>query len=160
MPHLSWALFYLWWRHQWKHFPRYWPFVRSPVNSPHKGQWRGALMFSLICAWINGWVNNGEADDLRRQRSHYDVTVMFESIDSIRPHMTVVHSLATCGTGSCFNKKTVFRSIWIVPIGCAYNRHFTQFGPLLLPNISQITIIEFGVWRSNNVITHKVQWQW
>ena len=49
---------------------------RSPVNSPHKGQWRGALMFSLICVWINGRVNNGEAGDLRRYRSHYDVTVM------------------------------------------------------------------------------------
>ena len=65
---------------KWKHFPRYWPFVRgihrSPVNSPHKGQWRGASMFSLICVWINGWVNNGEAGDLRRYRTHYDVTVM------------------------------------------------------------------------------------
>ena len=66
---------------KWKHFPRYRTFVRgidrSPVNSPHnKGQWRGALMFSLICAWIKGWVNNGEADDLRRYRAHYDVTVM------------------------------------------------------------------------------------
>ena len=65
---------------KWKHFPRYWPIVRgihrSPVNSPHKGQWRGALMFSLICAWINGWVSNREAGDLRRHRTHYDVTVM------------------------------------------------------------------------------------
>ena len=63
-----------------KHFPRYWSFMRgihrSPVNSRHKGQWRGALMFSLIWAWMNGWVNNGEAGDLRRHRSHYDVTVM------------------------------------------------------------------------------------
>ena len=33
-------------------------------------------MFSLICAWINGWVNNREAADLRRQRTHYDVTLM------------------------------------------------------------------------------------
>ena len=65
---------------KWKHFPRYWPFVRgihrSPANSPHKGQWRGALMFSLICVWINGWVNNREAGDLRRYRTHYDVTVV------------------------------------------------------------------------------------
>ena len=65
---------------KWKHFPRYWPFVwgihRSPVNSPHKGQWRGALMFTLICARINGWVNTREAGDLRRHRTHYDVTVM------------------------------------------------------------------------------------
>ena len=66
---------------KWKHFLRYWPFVRgihrSPVNSRHKDQWRGALMFSLIVAWINGWVNNREAGDLRRHRTHHDVTVMF-----------------------------------------------------------------------------------
>ena len=66
---------------KWRHFPRYWPFVRrihrSPVNSPHKGQWRGALMFTLICARIKGWVNNCEAGDLRRNRAHYDVIVMF-----------------------------------------------------------------------------------
>ena len=61
-------------------FPCYWPFVRWihrwPVNYPHKGQWRGVLMLSLIWAWINGWVNNREAGYLRRQRAHYDVTVM------------------------------------------------------------------------------------
>ena len=60
---------------KWKHFLCYWPFVqgihRSPVNFPHKGQWCRALMFSLICAWINGG-----AGDLRRHRTHYDVTVM------------------------------------------------------------------------------------
>ena len=65
---------------KWKHFLRYWPLVRgihrSPVNSPHKGQRRGALIFSLICTWINGWINNGEAGDMRRNRAHYDVTVM------------------------------------------------------------------------------------
>ena len=65
---------------KWKHFPCYWPFVRgmhrSPVNSPHKGQWRGALMLSLIWALTNGWVNNRHAGDLRRNRAHYDVTVM------------------------------------------------------------------------------------
>ena len=52
---------------------------RSPVNSPHKGQWREALMFTLICAWINGWVNNRKAGDLRRNRAHYDVSVMMAS---------------------------------------------------------------------------------
>ena len=68
---------------RWKHFPRYWPSVRfihrSPVNSPHKGQWRGAVMFSLIRAWSNGWVSNRDAADLRRHRTHYDVTVMEKS---------------------------------------------------------------------------------
>ena len=66
---------------KWKRFPRYWPFVMgtdgSPVNSPHKGQWRGALMFSLTGAWTNGWANHRDAADLRRHRTHYDVTVVF-----------------------------------------------------------------------------------
>ena len=50
----------------------------SPVTGefPHKGQWRGALTFFLICAWISGSVNNHEAGDLRRNRAHYDVTVI------------------------------------------------------------------------------------
>ena len=65
---------------KWKHSPRYWPFVRgihrSPVNSPHKDQWRGASMFPLICAWINGCVYNGGAGNLRRHRTHYNVTAM------------------------------------------------------------------------------------
>ena len=69
---------------KWNHFPRYWPFVRgihrSPVNSPHKGQWRGALMLSLFCVWINGCVNNREVGDLRRYRTHYDVTAMLRDM--------------------------------------------------------------------------------
>ena len=64
---------------KWKHFPGHWPFVggihRSPVDSPHKGQQRGAVLFSLFCARTNGWANNRSADDSRRHRAHYDVTV-------------------------------------------------------------------------------------
>ena len=52
------------------------------MDSPHKGQWRGALMFSLICAWTNGRANNRDGGDLRRNRGHYDVTVMTGSIFS------------------------------------------------------------------------------
>ena len=33
-------------------------------------------MFSLIRAWTNGWANNRDAEDLRRHRAHYDVTVV------------------------------------------------------------------------------------
>ena len=66
---------------KWTHFPRYWPFVRgiyrSPVDSPHKGQWHGALMISLIAARRKNWSNNRDAGDLRHQRDHYDVTVMY-----------------------------------------------------------------------------------
>ena len=65
---------------KWRYFPRYWPFVRAihrtPVISSHQDQWRGALMFSLTNTWTSGWVNNHEAGDLRRHRTHYDVSVM------------------------------------------------------------------------------------
>ena len=49
---------------------------RPPVDSPPKSQWRGALMLSVICTWTNGWANNRDADDFRRHRAHYDVTVI------------------------------------------------------------------------------------
>ena len=55
-----------------------------PMKSPHKGQWLGALMYSLICAWINDWVNNREAGGLRRNRVHYDVTVMRRKLACFR----------------------------------------------------------------------------
>ena len=43
-------------------------------------------MFSLICAGINDWVNNGEAGDLRRNRAHYDVIVMENTIYEFGPN--------------------------------------------------------------------------
>ena len=42
----------------------------------HKVQRRGALIFSFFCTWTNAWANTRHAGDLRRHRSHYDVTVM------------------------------------------------------------------------------------
>ena len=65
-----------WWRHQMETFSAL--LALCAENSPvtHEGQWRGVLVFSLICAWTNGWVNNQDASDLRRNRAHYDVTVM------------------------------------------------------------------------------------
>ena len=52
---------------------------RSPVNSHHNGQWRVALTFSLICVRTNGLANNRDAGDLRRRRTLYDATVMWNS---------------------------------------------------------------------------------
>ena len=66
---------------KWKHFARYWPFVRgihrSPVKSPHKCELMTRdfdVFFDLRLN--NGWVNNRKAGDLRRHRTHYDVTVI------------------------------------------------------------------------------------
>ena len=115
---------------KWKHFPRYWPFVRgihrSPVNSPHKGQWRGALMYSLICVWINGWVNNREADDLRRYRAHYDVTVMGRQSDKIRetncgklPHVSGLRYIV-------YTIKYAFCSVLLQSHSCVLFTHLLQ----------------------------------
>ena len=41
-------------------------------------------MFSLVHAWINGWANNGEAGDLRRYHTHYDVTAMGPVVSYVR----------------------------------------------------------------------------
>ena len=89
-----------WWRHQMESFsPLLIPFLRGihrrPVDCPHKGQWRGALIFSLICAWTNGWANTRDAGDLRRHCAHYDVTVIFWMVDTVKKRfqydMTVLH---------------------------------------------------------------------
>ena len=70
-----------------------------------KGQWRRALMFSLISAWINGWVNNREAGDLRRNRSHYDVTVMV--VYKIKHTPSSCHSIVNMVTIAKTNVDTV-----------------------------------------------------
>ena len=50
----------------------------SPVTGEFPSQRPATRSFdiSLVCAWTNGWVNSHDADDLRRLRTHYDVTVM------------------------------------------------------------------------------------
>ena len=62
-----------WWCHSMKTF--------STLLVIWRGQWRGALMFSSICASVNAWINNLEAGDLRRHRTHYDVSVMWPGLD-------------------------------------------------------------------------------
>ena len=54
-------------------------------------------MVSLICRRINGCVNNGEAGDLRRNRSHYDVTVMVCNDGRMFDDETPRCSHAPCG---------------------------------------------------------------
>ena len=58
--------------------------VTGPFCGEHTGHWwipltkasDAELWCFFICAWTNGWVNNRGAGDLRRNRAHYDVTVM------------------------------------------------------------------------------------
>ena len=83
-------------------------FTGPRLNSPHRGQWRGALMFSVTCVWINGWVNNREAGDLRRNRAHYDVTVM----------LTILYTLVALRAARyllCVSR-TIWRSSGVRPL--------------------------------------------
>ena len=91
-------------------------FDRSSVNSPHKGPRRGALMFSLICAWINGRVYNREASDLRRNRAHYDVTVMGLNLWYICKRSTCRHFVCRIG----------LLSFDLTPGYQSYSAHFLQ----------------------------------
>ena len=49
----------------------------GPRWSPHTKASDVELWCFFICVRINGWVNNRKAGDLRRYRTHYDVSVMF-----------------------------------------------------------------------------------
>ena len=106
----------------------------SPVNSPHKGKWRGALMLSFICAWINGWANNREAGDLRRNRAHYDVTLMPSYCAGSMPVFRAVAAMSACGyycgrwlSGSCRNspslKRSTLRCTFVKLLKCAQKRY-------------------------------------
>ena len=85
IPLIFLTLNYSWWCHQMKTFSALLALCvrgihRSSVNSPHNEQWRGTLIFSLVCAQTNGCVNNRYAGDLRCHCTHYDVTVMSNSL--------------------------------------------------------------------------------
>ena len=88
--------------------------VIKSVNSPHKGQWHGALMFSLICVWINGWVNNREADDLRRYRAHYDVTVIM-ALHLFNKRLVWERPAAKCDYRSVAKS---WRTLWLMRASC------------------------------------------
>ena len=65
---------------KWKHFPRHWPIVRgihpSLVSSPTKASNAKLWCFLWSVAEKNGWVINQDSGDLRRHRTHYDVTII------------------------------------------------------------------------------------
>ena len=74
---------------KWTNFPRYWPFVRgirrSLVNSPHKAIDAELWCFLWSAPEQTVMQKNREACDLRRHRTHYDVTVMLAETTGCRP---------------------------------------------------------------------------
>ena len=78
-----------WWRHHMETFSAL--LALCAGNSPVTGEFhaqrpvtRGFHVFFGLC--MNGWVNNRKAGDLRRHRTHYDVTVMLVGGLTLRPH--------------------------------------------------------------------------
>ena len=61
---------------KWKHFRVIGYLLTGDRWIPLSKARDGALIFSLIWAWTKDWANNRDAGDLRRQRVHYDVTVI------------------------------------------------------------------------------------
>ena len=70
-----------WWRHQMEIFSVLLAICagNSPVTGEFPTQRPVPLSFDVFLdlRLKKGWVNNPEADDFRRQRAHYDVTMMF-----------------------------------------------------------------------------------
>ena len=74
-------LFRSWWRLHMETFSALLAICarNSPVTGEFPSQRPVIQSFDVFfdfCAWMNGWVNNREASDLRRHRTHYDVTVI------------------------------------------------------------------------------------
>ena len=77
---------YSWWRHQMETFSALLAICarNSPVPGEFPTQMPVTRSFDVFFdLWINGWVNNGEAGDLIRYRTHYDVTVMIDPASNV-----------------------------------------------------------------------------
>ena len=63
---------------KWKPFPCYWPLCEefTSHNFPQRPVTE-LWCFLWSAPQSSSWANNGDAGDLRRHRTHYDVTVMF-----------------------------------------------------------------------------------
>ena len=78
VPRMETMRLHTWWRHQMETFSAFLAILCGEFTA-HRWISRtkaGALMLSWICAWTNGWTNNGDACDLRRHWTHYDVIIM------------------------------------------------------------------------------------
>ena len=126
---------------KWKHFPRFWPFVsgfhRSPVNFHPKVT--RSLNVSLICVWTNNWVNNRDASDLRRNRAHHDVTVIFKmnpiSTLYLCRHMSIIRHFYFPMLLS-WSKHTIHLFLRIY-IGCRHISSLCSQEPLIGQNMVQ-----------------------
>ena len=69
------SLFVPWWRHQMETFSALLVLCVVTGEFPLQMPVTRSFDFFSWSVWINGWVTNREAEDLRRHRDHYYVTV-------------------------------------------------------------------------------------
>ena len=121
---------------------------RLPVNSPYIDQWRRALMLYLICAWTNGRVNNQGAGELKRHRTHYNVTVMWCRI--------VILGSGQPWDISAFNASLLsnFELVKRVKLGGSvrYGRNGLKFETLLYPDYHSLKLTIFCTQRQLNFV--------
>ena len=84
-------------------------FEKYPRWIPHTKASDAALWCVFICAWIYDWANNHEADDLRRNRVHYDVTVMNYPPVTVKPYRRIWIKLRHYPTTTRHNKQRIVR---------------------------------------------------
>ena len=99
-------------------------------------------MFSLIYAWINGWVNNREAGDLRRHRTHYDITVM---ASGWLCHRWMTHSIEAETKRPPLRTDDIFKCI-------SWNKNYSVLNKISLKYVpcdlvdAMATLIQILVW--------------
>ena len=73
--------------------------------------------------WINGWVNNGDAGDLRRNRAHYDVTVMVLLINVIIDGLKLLRLVKTVYfCTNCFHFQVLTHWSWDKITRCSWSQ--------------------------------------
>ena len=70
--------------------------------------------FLWSARYINGWVNNHEAGDLRRNRAHYDVSVMILSLLVLRSDVIAAYAMASCVAKSSAPTELSQCRIWYI----------------------------------------------
>ena len=106
------------------------------------------FMFSLICTWINSWVNNRNAGDLRRNRAHYDVPVMY-----------VIHYTGIISdVNSMFYFRVTTEALACIEValeGCT-EQELTNMGMYDTYTKLQKMVVDYGCWRNKLVLIYHV----
>ena len=109
----------------------------SPVTGEFPLQRPVTQSFDVVfdLDWINGWVNDREAGNLRRHRTHYDVTVIVrQHLQTLTPVHWWLYMTETNGKSTA----------WILMGLCIYGK--TSFEVYIMETISYL---KYGMMKNN-----------